>query len=165
MTSKAIWINNPWWVLAYQSGAPIFEGFAPNHSSIFHFYDTPTPLAATLFGELVRGEYEAPRQVKFHMLMLWLPLFCYAGNGLAFPVLTGYERTEVERVMEELIFSLPAADQEVILNNWLQDFTISSSDWPNLQRCYDRWCQSSRSLLFWTTFLQMVLQYCWCREK
>lgn len=88
------------------------------------------------------------RQVKFHMLMLWLPLFCYPGNGLSFPVLTGYERAEVERVMEELISSVPAADQEVILNNWLQDFTISSSDWPNLQRCYDRWCQSSRNLLF-----------------
>lgn len=104
--------------------------------------------AAILFRELAQGEYEASRQVKFRMLMLWLPLFSYASNGLTFPILTEYERAEMERVMEELIMSLPPADQEVILNNWLQDYAVSSSDWPNLHRCYEKWCRSSRNLLF-----------------
>ncbi|RWR92606.1 hypothetical protein CKAN_02182400 [Cinnamomum micranthum f. kanehirae] len=103
---------------------------------------------AILFRELAQGEYEASRQVKFRMLMLWLPLFSYASNGLTFPILTEYERAEMERVMEELIMSLPPADQEVILNNWLQDYAVSSSDWPNLHRCYEKWCRSSRKLLF-----------------
>ena len=102
---------------------------------------------AILFGELTRGDLEVARQVKFRLLALWLPLFCYADNGFSYPVLTGYEKSEMERTMDQLISSLPAIDQEVILTNWLQDFTISSSDWPNLQLSYDRWCHSTRKLL------------------
>ncbi|KAA8533376.1 hypothetical protein F0562_033091 [Nyssa sinensis] len=68
-------------------------------------------------------------------------------NGLAYPVLTGYEKAEMERTMDEVISTLPAMDQEVILTNWLQDFAISSSDWPNLQMSYDRWCRSTRKLI------------------
>ncbi|XP_059625489.1 uncharacterized protein LOC132268706 [Cornus florida] len=104
-------------------------------------------ISAILIGELTRGELEVPRQIKYRLLVLWLPLFCYAENGLAYPVLSGYEKGEMERTMDELISTLPALDQEVILTNWLQDFTISTSDWPNLQMSYDRWCRSTRKLI------------------
>ncbi|XP_077221233.1 uncharacterized protein LOC143854968 [Tasmannia lanceolata] len=104
-------------------------------------------ISAILFKELGRGELEASRQLKFRSLILWLPLFCYASNGLTCPVFTVGEKAEMERVIEEVILSLPPSDQEIILSNWLQDFTISSSDWPNLQSCFDKWCRSSRKLL------------------
>ncbi|CAK9162729.1 unnamed protein product [Ilex paraguariensis] len=102
---------------------------------------------AILLGELIRAKLEVPRQVKIRLLVLWLPLFCYADNGLAYPVLTGYEKAEMERIMDEMISGLPSMDQEVILTNWLQDFTMSTSDWPNLQTSYDRWCNSTRKLI------------------
>ncbi|KAG9441953.1 hypothetical protein H6P81_017807 [Aristolochia fimbriata] len=104
-------------------------------------------ISAILLREATRGEFESQKQVKFRLLALWLPLFCFASNGYTYPVLSGSEKTELERVLEDLISALPPTDQEIILLNWLQDFTISSSDWPNLQRCYDRWCRSSRKLL------------------
>ncbi|KAL6312389.1 hypothetical protein AAG906_008070 [Vitis piasezkii] len=97
-------------------------------------------ISAILVEELSRVGFEVPRQVKFRLIGLWLPLFCFAGNGLAFPFLTGYEKAETERALDRVISTLPATDQEVILTNWLQDFTISASDWPNLQVSYDRWC-------------------------
>ncbi|XP_009590559.1 uncharacterized protein LOC107816961 [Nicotiana tabacum] len=104
-------------------------------------------ITAILFGELKLMKNEVPRQVKFNILVLWLPLFCYADNGLSYPVLTGFEKVEMEKTMDELISSLPTIDQEVILTNWLQDFTTTSSDWPNLQKSYDLWCQSTRELV------------------
>ncbi|XP_068646536.1 BTB/POZ domain-containing protein At1g63850 [Aristolochia californica] len=104
-------------------------------------------ISAILMREAARGEFETQKQLKFHLLALWLPLFCFASNGYTYPFLTCSEKTEMERVLEDLISALPPTDQEIILLNWLQDFTISSSEWPNLQRCYDRWCRSSRKLL------------------
>ncbi|KAK2973666.1 hypothetical protein RJ640_029679 [Escallonia rubra] len=104
-------------------------------------------ISALLLRDLIHANLEVPSQVKFRLLVLWLPLFCFADNGLAYPILTGYEKMEMERVMDDLISSLPALDQEVILTNWLQDFTICSSDWPNLQLAYDRWCQTTRKLI------------------
>lgn len=90
---------------------------------------------------------EVPSQVKYRLLALWLPVFCYAENGLTNPVLTSYDKGEMERTMDEIISSLPPIDQEIILTNWFQDFTICSSDWPNLQVSYDKWCQSTRRLI------------------
>ncbi|CAL5427396.1 unnamed protein product [Camellia sinensis] len=104
-------------------------------------------ISSILFGELTRGNLDIPSQVKFKLLVLWLPLFCYADNGLAYPVLTGSEKVETERAIDEVISSLPVVDQEVVLTNWLQDFAISPSEWPNLQISYDRWCQSTRKLV------------------
>ncbi|THG00033.1 hypothetical protein TEA_017570 [Camellia sinensis var. sinensis] len=104
-------------------------------------------ISSILFGELTRGNLDIPSQVKFKLLVLWLPLFCYADNGLAYPVLTGTEKVETERAIDEVISSLPVVDQEVVLTNWLQDFAISPSEWPNLQISYDRWCQSTRKLV------------------
>ncbi|XP_016558612.1 uncharacterized protein LOC107858463 isoform X2 [Capsicum annuum] len=68
-------------------------------------------------------------------------------NGLSYPVLTGYEKAEMEKTMNELISTLPTIDQEVILANWLQDFTTTSSDWPNLHRSYDLWTHSTREFI------------------
>lgn len=85
--------------------------------------------------------------MKFNILVIWLPLLCYADNGLSYPVLTGYEKAEMEKTMNELISTLPTIDQEVILANWLQDFTTTSSDWPNLHRSYDLWTHSTREFI------------------
>ncbi|KAI3931149.1 hypothetical protein MKX01_029339 [Papaver californicum] len=112
-----------------------------------------------LLGELARGAryhkesllVEAPREVKYRLLLLWLPLLCFANSGLSYPVLTGIEKAETERVIDQVISTLPASDQEIILTNWLQDYTNSSSDWPNLQRSYDQWCRSSRNNLLLLT--------------
>ncbi|OVA10699.1 hypothetical protein BVC80_645g7 [Macleaya cordata] len=109
-------------------------------------------ITVVLLGELARGDNplmeETPRQVKYRLLLLWLPLLCYASNGLSYPLLTGIEKAETERRIEKVISSLPASDQEIILSNWFQDYTHSNSDWPNLQKSYDQWCRSSRNLLF-----------------
>jgi len=101
-------------------------------------------MSALLIGELARDTTQVPGQVTFRLLANWLPLFSHARNGLAFPVLTGYERVEVERAIEKAISVLPALDQEIILTNWLQDYSLSASEWPNLQPAYDRWCDSTR---------------------
>lgn len=90
--------------------------------------------------EMVRSE------VKFRMLSLWLPLLCHARNGLAFPALMRYEKDETERAINHIIGTLSPMDQELILTNWLQDYAISASEWPNLQPSYDLWCNSTRLL-------------------
>ncbi|KAF2302610.1 hypothetical protein GH714_040048 [Hevea brasiliensis] len=103
-------------------------------------------ISAILIGDLVGNKVEVSTEVKFRLLVLWIPLFCYANNGLSYPFLTSFEKIEVERAMDEAISTLPPMDQEVILINWLQDFTMCASDWPNLQVSYDRWCGGTRLL-------------------
>ncbi|KAF3455896.1 hypothetical protein FNV43_RR00538 [Rhamnella rubrinervis] len=103
-------------------------------------------ISGLLLRDLNEEGLETTRQEKFGLLLLWLPLLCHASNGMAYPVLTYKEKVEIERAIDKAIWSLPAMDQEVILTNWIQDFSISFSDWPNLQLSYDRWCQSTRSL-------------------
>ncbi|CAH2053265.1 unnamed protein product [Thlaspi arvense] len=93
-----------------------------------------------------RDNTQVPGQVKFKLLANWLPLFSHARNGLAFPVLTGYERVEVERAIDKAISTLPALDQEILLSNWLQDYSVTASEWPDLTPAYDRWCHSTRQL-------------------
>ncbi|CAK7338019.1 unnamed protein product [Dovyalis caffra] len=102
-------------------------------------------ISAILIGDLT-GDTVISSQVKFGLLALWLPLFCHANNGLAYPYLSSFEKIELERAMDEVISALPAMDQEVILTNWVQDFAVTASEWPNLQASYDRWCQSTREL-------------------
>ncbi|KAH9323460.1 hypothetical protein KI387_018099 [Taxus chinensis] len=104
-------------------------------------------ISALLFKEMVRGDIEISEQARFKSLILWLPLMCYAMNGIDTPVLSALEKAEVERVLEKIISSLSEMDQEVILANWLHDYMFSSSDWPNLESCYDAWCHSSRKLI------------------
>ncbi|KDP37537.1 hypothetical protein JCGZ_05976 [Jatropha curcas] len=103
-------------------------------------------ISAILIGDLTNNKVEVSMQVMFRLLVLWIPLFCHANNGLSYPFLTSFEKMEVESAIDEVISILPATDQEVILINWLQDFTVCASDWPNLQVSYDRWCRCTRQL-------------------
>ncbi|KAK9102848.1 hypothetical protein Sjap_020102 [Stephania japonica] len=104
-------------------------------------------ISAILIEEIVRGDLEVPRQVKFRILLLWLPLFCYASSGLSYTILTGYEKAEMEKVIDEVISTLPLDDQEQILMNWMHDYATSASDWPNPQNSYYRWFHICRELL------------------
>ncbi|KAJ8775095.1 hypothetical protein K2173_020099 [Erythroxylum novogranatense] len=99
--------------------------------------------------EMEEGKRELQRQTKLKMLMSWLPLLCRASNGTDVPVLNTSERTELERVLEELIEMVEREeDQEQVLSLWLSHFSYSpSSDWPNLYKSYARWCTASRKLL------------------
>lgn len=108
------------------------------------FYALPS---AFLFRELTRKDLEIPRQVKFRLLVLWTPLFCHASNGHASPILTSFQKAEIERAMDEVISNFPAMEQEFILTTWLENYAVSVSDWPNLGLAYDRWCQSTREMV------------------
>ncbi|KAL3689998.1 hypothetical protein R1sor_016307 [Riccia sorocarpa] len=102
-------------------------------------------LSALLTKEVVMGK-EVATDVRFKLLLLWIPLFCTATHGIDGVIFSTSEKIEVERTLEKAIRNLPEADQEVILAIWLQEFALSSSDWPNLQSCYDAWCHSTRKL-------------------
>ncbi|XP_057737804.1 uncharacterized protein LOC130955046 [Arachis stenosperma] len=98
--------------------------------------------------EIDEGKLKVYMQVKFRLLQSWLPLLCRASNGTDAPVLSVSERTELESVLEYIIERLEAEQQEQILSLWLHYFTHSpSSDWPNLQNCFARWCNASRKQL------------------
>ncbi|KAG6409145.1 hypothetical protein SASPL_132179 [Salvia splendens] len=99
--------------------------------------------------ELSKGEDEKQiRATKIKMLMSWLPLLCSANNGTDAPVLSMAERAEVERILEEVIWTLAEEEQEMVLSLWLHHFTYCpASDWPNLRSCYTRWCNASRATL------------------
>ncbi|CAN1254981.1 hypothetical protein LINPERPRIM_LOCUS8844 [Linum perenne] len=106
--------------------------------------------SAVLIGDLGGGGREAKLQVsgqvKSRLLMVWMPVLCHANNGLTYPVLSTFEMLQVERAIDEVMATLPGMDQEVILTNWIHDYASTTSDWPNLQSSYDRWCQSTRQL-------------------
>ncbi|CAN8251681.1 unnamed protein product [Cochlearia groenlandica] len=99
-------------------------------------------------GEEEEEEEEKWREIKKKMLMSWLPLLCRTSNGSDKPVLRIAEREEIERVLEKMISQLKEEEQEQVLSLWLHHYTIcSSSDWPDLNVSYLRWCHSSRQLL------------------
>ncbi|KAK1265932.1 hypothetical protein QJS04_geneDACA014560 [Acorus gramineus] len=84
---------------------------------------------------------------RMEMLMSWLPLLCCASNGIDVPVLSGAEKTEVERVLDEIIGELSNEEQEEVLAMWLHHFTTCpNSDWPDLMSSYTRWYTESRRL-------------------
>ncbi|XWS68465.1 hypothetical protein CRYUN_Cryun04dG0092600 [Craigia yunnanensis] len=152
LAQELLWITNKLRCYGYVNEALVQWSFASGLASLSL---TASPrvqgcivkISAILFGELTRKELEISRQVKFRLLVLWIPLFCHASNGLAYPVLTSSQKADIERAMDEVISSFPATDQEVILTNWLQDYAVSVSDWPNLRLTYDRWCQYTRELV------------------
>uniref|UniRef100_A0A1J3JKW8 Uncharacterized protein n=1 Tax=Noccaea caerulescens TaxID=107243 RepID=A0A1J3JKW8_NOCCA len=99
-----------------------------------------------------RGEEEEEgekwREIKKKMLISWIPLLCRASNGAEKPVLRSGERAELEKVLEKMISELKEEEQEQVLSLWLHHYTsCSSSDWPDLNGSYVRWCDSSRKLL------------------
>ncbi|WCJ40076.1 hypothetical protein M5689_021009 [Euphorbia peplus] len=153
LAQELLWITNKLQSYGFVSEAMMQWSYA---SSIASLAFTANPrvqgyiikISAAILRDLADENVEVAVQVKFRLLVLWLPLFSHANNGLSYPFLTSLEKLEVERAMDDVISTLPASDQEIILINWLQDFTISSSDWPNLQHSYDRWCRSTRELAF-----------------
>ncbi|EOA13664.1 hypothetical protein CARUB_v10026735mg [Capsella rubella] len=103
-------------------------------------------ICALMFKEA--KEMEREEETKKKMLASWIPLLCRASNGADKPVLRSAERAELEKVLEEMISQLKREEeQEVILSLWLHHYTLcSSSDWPDLNASYLRWCHSSRQL-------------------
>lgn len=111
--------------------------------------------------EKAESKREQERHTKMKLLISWLPLLCRASGGQDAPVLSTSEKTELERVLENIIESLEQEEeQEKVLSLWLHHFThCLSSDWPNLHSCYTRWCNASRIL-----FLHQ-LQYKYIEKK
>ncbi|KAL0792168.1 hypothetical protein Bca101_063545 [Brassica carinata] len=102
---------------------------------------------ALLFKEAAAGG-EKWGEIKKKMLISWLPLLCRASNGSDKPVLRSAERAELAKVLEKMISELEEEEQEQVLSLWLHHYTAcSSSDWPDLNGSYVRWCHSSRKLL------------------
>ncbi|KAL1534341.1 hypothetical protein AAHA92_30527 [Salvia divinorum] len=99
--------------------------------------------------DMSKGEDEQQiRATKMKMLTSWLPLLCSANNGTDAPVLSMAERAEVEKTLEEVLWTLAEEEQEAVLSLWLHHFTYCpASDWPNLRSCYTRWCSASRATL------------------
>jgi hypothetical protein len=98
--------------------------------------------------EIEGSKIKQEMQVKLKMLQSWLALLCRASNGTDVPALSISERTEIERVLENIIEGLEQEEQEQVLSLWLHHFTHSpSSDWPNLHACFARWCSASRKQL------------------
>ncbi|KAI7744211.1 hypothetical protein M8C21_019458, partial [Ambrosia artemisiifolia] len=95
------------------------------------------------------GTMEELRKIKMKLLMSWLPFLCRSSIGTDAPILSFNQKTELEKVLGELIGSLKhEVEQEKVLSLWLHHFThCPSSDWPNLHLYYDRWCTTSRKLL------------------
>ncbi|CAH8280766.1 unnamed protein product [Arabidopsis lyrata] len=88
------------------------------------------------------------KEIKKKMLISWIPLLCRASNGADKPVLRSAERADLEKVLEKMISELNEEEQERVLSLWLHHYThCSSSDWPDLNGSYVRWCHSSRQLL------------------
>ncbi|XP_010461545.1 PREDICTED: uncharacterized protein LOC104742256 [Camelina sativa] len=100
--------------------------------------------------EMERDEEKSTRddETNKKMLVSWIPLLCRASNGADKPVLRSSEREELEKVLEKMISELKEEEQERVLSLWLHHYThCSSSDWPDLNGSYVRWCHSSRQLL------------------
>lgn len=101
-----------------------------------------------------RAEQQKTRQIKMKMLISWLPLLCAANNGTDAPVVNTSERAELEKIMEDIIWTLDEdhEEQERVLSVWLHHFSYcSASDWPNLRLCYTRWFGASRTRLLQAT--------------
>ncbi|KAI5072133.1 hypothetical protein GOP47_0012239 [Adiantum capillus-veneris] len=83
--------------------------------------------------------------LKVNVLLLWLPLFCHAKFGFEYPCLMPSEKTEFSKNLEQNILSLSVLDQERVLACWLREYISSTSEWPNLQECFENWYFSIRN--------------------
>ena len=77
--------------------------------------------------------------LKAKLLLMWLPLLCNARSAHDIPSFSANEKSEILLVLEHTIASLPFHEQEIVLSCWLQLYTRSHFDWPNLQRSFESW--------------------------
>lgn len=87
---------------------------------------------------------KSTRSLKMNLLLSWLPLFCCAKSGYDCPIFTPAEKVEILDLLEKNILSLTDSEQEMVLACWLKEYVSSSSEWPNLQLCFETWCHPSR---------------------
>lgn len=103
-------------------------------------------------GERLEQQQQHIRATKKKLLTSWVPLLCIANNGTDAPVLSMAERAELERILEDVIWTLTEDEQEMVLSLWLHHFTYCpASDWPNLRTCYTRWYNASCTTLIQAT--------------
>lgn len=100
-------------------------------------------ISVLLFKELAHDVEKSRRSLKTMLLLLWLPLFCCAKSGFDCPIFTASDKAEILGVLEENILSLSDSEQEMVLACWLKEYISSSSEWPNLQKCFETWCHAS----------------------
>ncbi|KAH7427798.1 hypothetical protein KP509_10G060500 [Ceratopteris richardii] len=82
--------------------------------------------------------------LKVNILLLWLPLFCNVKIGFDYPCLTPSEKADFFRDLEQIVLSLSVVDQERVLTCWLREYISSTSEWPNLQECFENWYFSAK---------------------
>lgn len=103
-------------------------------------------VSVMLLKELAMSEPNAwSSSLKVNMLLLWLPLFCHAKIGYDYPCLLPSEKTDFSKDLEQNILSLAVGDQERVLACWLREYVSSTSEWPNLQECFESWYFSIRN--------------------
>lgn len=152
LAQELLWITNKLGMCSAMEEA-LLQWSTATHLAAFSISAHPrvqgslVKMSALLFKEMAKADFDISDQARFKSLILWLPLLCYAMNGVDSPVLSASEKAEVERMLEKTISRLSTLDQEMVLANWLHDYTFSASDWPNLQHCYDAWCDTSRKLI------------------
>ncbi|CAN6479887.1 unnamed protein product [Victoria cruziana] len=93
------------------------------------------------------GDNKIEELEVLQFLQCWMPVLCHASNGADAPVLSSVERVHMEGIIEETINRLALEDQEKVLRVWLKQYSSSTSDWPNLQQCYNKWYSESRKLV------------------
>lgn len=85
-----------------------------------------------------------PFEAQFRLLLIWMPLLCRATHSGDGPIFTAREKQETEDAIQRIVSSLHPERQEMIFSEWLQEYSWSSSDWPNLSNAYTGWCDHVR---------------------
>eukprot|EP00897_Mesotaenium_endlicherianum_P007293 jgi/Mesen1/6592/ME000338S05768 len=127
------------WSKAGYAGLPIYV-----LNSVPRIQQTLIRLTTVLVNAIDRNKELVEDEVLFDMLSTWMPLLCKVTTSLDGSALTTAERKESEAGLRGTILSLPPADQELMLSIWLQEYSWSSSDWPNLHQAYEEFCGKAR---------------------
>lgn len=53
---------------------------------------------------------------------------------------------ETEEAVQRIISLLSHDKQELIFAAWMQEYSWSPSEWPNLSSAYSLWCERAREL-------------------
>eukprot|EP00850_Spirogloea_muscicola_P005409 SM000024S07871 [mRNA] locus=s24:1032077:1033859:- [translate_table: standard] len=102
-------------------------------------------LSASLCKAVGNGDIGVSGEVCFRLLLLWMPLLCKARHGGDGPILNNSEKQETEEALDRAISFLPMLEQELLYTCWLQEYCMSTSDWPNLSKGFYNWCNKARA--------------------